>query len=209
LAFIVIMGRADDLYEIPIGIPEPTDDGACDHLCGMIVPPVWLGSTRGRMVSLFDASNHRRVVVYIYPRTGLPNTDPPVGWNSIPGARGCTPQSCSFRDRFAAFIALGVELFGLSVQTTKYQREAADRLRLPFELLSDECLELTQAMRLPTFTIAGMIFLKRTTLILSQGRVEKIFYPVFPPQNNAAHVASWLASTLHKEAEKAYPSLGV
>ena len=184
--------RSDNLYALPDNIPVPTDDGAADHLPGAAVPPTVLLSTKGRRVSLAEASRRSRVVVYCYPRTGKPDQDPPPGWDDVPGARGCTPQSCGFRDRHDEYMALGAEVFGLSVQGTDYQREMAQRIHLPFEVLSDVDYELTRTMRLPTFVIHGHTLLKRTTLVLHQGSVEKMFYPVFPPDRNAAEVLAWL-----------------
>lgn len=186
--------RSDNLYELPPNIPVPVDDGAADHLPGAEVPDIALMSTRERRVSLAEASMHKRVVVYCYPRTGRPDQDPPKGWDDVPGARGCTPQSCGFRDLHAEFTALGAEVFGMSVQDTDYQREMAERVHLPFEILSDQGFELTDAMRLPTFVILGNKLLQRTTLVLRQGRVEKVFYPVFPPNLNAEEVLTWLRS---------------
>lgn len=134
-------------------------------------------------------------MVYAYPRTGIPGVENPAGWDLIPGARGCTPQSCAFRDHFADLKALGVHrLFGLSTQDTAYQREAAERLHLPFAILSDEHLSLTQALRLPTFETSGMTLLKRLTLVIRDGKIEHVFYPVFPPDQNASDVIAWLAA---------------
>jgi len=136
-----------------------------------------------------------RVLVYAYPRTGVPGIENPKGWDLIPGARGCTPQSCSFRDHFAELKALGVSaLFGLSVQDSAYQREVAERLHLPFPILSDEYLLLTRAIRLPTFETSGMTLLKRLTLVITDGEIERVFYPVFPPDRNASEVLAWLAN---------------
>jgi len=133
-------------------------------------------------------------IVYAYPRTGRPGIENPEGWDMIPGARGCTPQSCSFRDHFAELRALGVDhLFGLSTQDSEYQREAAERLHLPFALLSDENLKLARAMILPTFEISGMTLLKRFTLVIKSGTVEHVFYPVFPPDRSACDVIAWLS----------------
>src|SRR5712692_10548956 len=143
------MARSDNVYQLPQDLPIPVDDGACDHLPGMKLSSVLLCSTSGLMVDL--AAVPGRTVVYCYPRTGRPDAEPPQGWDQIPGARGCTPQSCAFRDHHAELQALGADVFGLSTQTTEYQREAVDRLHLPFALLSDSELRFTTAMRLPTF----------------------------------------------------------
>jgi peroxiredoxin len=174
-------------------IPRPQDDGATRHLSGMPVASLPLPATDGTTVDL--AKLRGTVVVYVYPRTGKPGVENPPGWDLIPGARGCTPQSCSFRDRFAELKALGVEhLFGLSIQDTPYQREAAQRLHLPFLLLSDAKLALARAMRLPAFETSGMTLLKRLTLVIKDGIIEHVFYPVFPPDRNASEVIAWLAA---------------
>ncbi|HEU4345507.1 MAG TPA: peroxiredoxin [Candidatus Binatia bacterium] len=185
------MARTDSPYELPDGLPVPIDDGATDHLTDMMLPSVPLTSTRGSRVDL--ASLRGRTVVYCYPRTGQPDVDPPKGWDQIPGARGCTPQSCAFRDSYTELQALASEVFGLSTQSTDYQVEAVRRLRLPFALLSDSELILTHALKLPTFEIESMTLIKRLTLIILDGRIEKVFYPVFPPDKNAAEVIDWLA----------------
>jgi peroxiredoxin len=157
----------------------------------MSVPAVPLRSTAGRLVDLSQLTG--RTVVYCYPRTGLPDRDPPAGWDDIPGARGCTPQSCAFRDRYQELQAFGARVFGLSTQDTDYQREAAERLHLPFELLSDEHLTLTNALRLPTFAVGSMVLIKRLTLMIRDGRIENVFYPIFPPDTNAGDVIAWLS----------------
>jgi peroxiredoxin len=176
---------------LPAGIPVPQDDGAARHLAGTKLPDLALPATDGAPVNLSRLRG--RTVIYIYPRTGVPGVDPPAGWDQIPGARGCTPQSCAFRDHFGELKRLGVaHLYGLSTQDTAYQREAATRLHLPFALLSDEKLALTNALKLPTFSVAGMTLLKRMALIVDDGRVGKTFYPVFPPDKNAAEVIAWL-----------------
>jgi peroxiredoxin len=185
------MPRTDNLYELPENLPVPVDDGACDHVLGMHLPSVPLLSTAGRIVDL--ASLVGRTVVYCYPRTGRPEQEPPSGWNDIPGARGCTPQSCAFRDRYRMLQRLGTQVFGLSTQDTVYQREAVARLHLPFELLSDAELALARALRLPTFEVEALTLIKRLTLIICDGRIEKVFYPVFPPDKNAEEVIEWLA----------------
>ena len=185
------MVRAHDPTYLPEGLPVPADDGGSDHLPGMRLPSVPLMSTAGEPVDLSRLSG--RTVVYCYPRTGRPEQDSPRGWDEIPGARGCTPQSCSFRDHHEELRALGARVFGLSTQDTEYQREAIRRLHLPFELLSDEQLEFARALNLPTFEADSMTLLKRITLIISSGRIEKVFYPVFPPDKNAQEVIEWLS----------------
>jgi len=173
-------------------IPAPQDDGAAGHLRGMTMPGVALPATGGGTVDLSKLSG--RTVVYAYPRTGKPGVPNPSGWDMIPGARGCSPQSCAFRDHFAELRRLGVaQLFGLSTQDTAYQAEAAARLHLPFPLLSDAGLALTRALRLPTFEVDGLMLLKRLTLVIDEGRIAHVFYPVFPPDQNAAAVVEWLA----------------
>lgn len=190
------MARQDNLYELPANLPVPVDDGACQHLLGLKLPLIFLLSTSGRQLSLSHLSG--RVVIYCYPRTGTPDKDPPSGWNEIPGARGCTPQSCAFRDYYQEFQTLGIQIFGLSAQDAAYQREAAQRLHLPFELLSDINLEFTTALQLPTFNIAGKTLIKRVTLITLDGKIEKIFYPVFPPDKNAEEVLKFLVANPSK-----------
>ncbi|MGC9258483.1 MAG: peroxiredoxin [Phycisphaerae bacterium] len=173
-------------------IPAPVDDGAARHLVGMRIPAIALAATDGTTVNLSTLPG--RVVVYTYPRTGKPGIANPDGWDLIPGARGCTPQSCAFRDHFAWLKTLGIRhLFGLSTQSPDYQREVAERLHLPFPILSDANLILASAMRLPTFETGGMTLLKRLTMVIKDGTVEHVFYPVFPPDQNAATVAAWLA----------------
>jgi peroxiredoxin len=181
-------------------IPAPHEDGATRHLPGAQMASVRLRSTRSGLIDLSALTG--RTIVYAYPRTGRPGIDNPDGWDMIPGARGCTPQTCSFRDHFAELRALGVDhLFGLSTQGTAYQREAAERLHLPFALLSDEPLALTRAMRLPTFEVGGMTLLKRFTLAICNGTVEHVFYPVFPPDRNAGDVIRWLARPTRERGE--------
>lgn len=188
------MPRSDNVNELPADLPVPVDDGACAHLQGLRLPSITLTSTGGRSVDL--ARLPGLSVVYIYPRTGRPDQALPTGWNAIPGARGCTPQSCAFRDHYQELRGLGVgNLFGLSTQDTAYQREAAERLHLPFELLSDEKLEFAKALKLPTFSVDSMTLIKRLTLILRDGVIEKVFYPVFPPDANAPEVVSWFRSS--------------
>ena len=179
---------------LPPNIPAPQDDGAADHLTGIALPDLALPATSGGPVNLSKLAG--RTVLYIYPRTGVPGVDLPPGWNDIPGARGCTPQSCAFRDHHAELKTLGVaQLFGLSTQDTAYQQEAATRLHLPFAILSDEKLAFTQALKLPTFTVAGMTLLKRMALVIDGGKIVKVFYPVFPPDKNAEEVVAWIQAS--------------
>lgn len=182
--------RTDDILRLPPDLPVPQDDGAADHLPGSAVAPALLPSTGGGLVDL--AALTGRTVVYCYPRTGRPDQEPPDGWDLIPGARGCTPQSCAFRDHHAELQALGARVFGLSTQDTAYQREAAERLHLPFPLLSDARFEFATGMTLPTFDAGSMRLLKRLTLVIRDGVVEHVFYPVFPPDANARQVVDWL-----------------
>lgn len=172
-------------------IPAPTDDGGARHLTGFRLPSIALKATDGSDVNLSKLRG--RVVVYTYPRTGRPGVPNPEGWDLIPGARGCTPQTCAFRDHFAELKALAVDhLFGLSTQDPAYQKEVAERLHLPFPILSDEHFKLTEALRLATFETHGMTLLKRLTLVLKDGLIEHVFYPVFPPDRNASDVIAWL-----------------
>jgi peroxiredoxin len=184
------MSREPDLNQLPPDLPVPENDGACDHLTGMTVPSIALPATDGTTVDLSELPG--TVVVYIYPRTGRPDQPVPTGWDDIPGARGCTPQSCAFRDHHAELQQLDAAVYGLSTQDTEYQREAVDRLHLPFSLLSDEQLRFAHALNLPTFSVEGMTLIKRLTLIAREGRIVKVFYPVFPPDQNAEDVITWL-----------------
>ncbi|GJD35968.1 peroxiredoxin [Methylobacterium aerolatum] len=183
-----------DLASLPADLPAPQDDGGADHLRGARVPDVALRATDGSTVSL--AKLKGRTVVYAYPRTGEPGKAPLVDdWDAIPGARGCTPQSCDFRDHFQALKALGVgQVHGLSTQTREYQQEAATRLHLPFTLLSDSHRALAMAARLPTLEAGGETLLKRLTLVIDDGVVTQVFYPVFPPDQSARQVIAWLES---------------
>ena len=185
-------GAHDPTY-LPPNIPVPQDDSAARHLAGAKLPDLALPATSGSVVNLSRLKG--RTVVYIYPRTGVPGVDAPPGWDDIPGARGCTPQSCGFRDHFSELKALGVaHLYGLSTQDTGYQREAAERLHLPFAILSDADLKFGRALRLPTFSTSGMTLFKRMALVIDDGVITKAFYPVFPPDKNAAEVVAWLRS---------------
>jgi peroxiredoxin len=186
------MPRHDPL-ELPPDLPAPPDDGGADHLAGASLPGLALPATDGRLVRLDEPGAAPRTVVYAYPRTGRPGERPLVpDWDLIPGARGCTPEACAFRDHHAELAALGAEVYGLATQATPYQREAVERLHLPFALLSDAELGLTRALRLPTFEVGGQTLLKRLTLVVRDGRVEHVFYPVFPPDAHAREVAGWL-----------------
>jgi len=179
-----------DLNVLPEGLPAPVDDGACTHLLGKRLPAIDLPATSGQRVEL--SALPRTTVIYCYPLTGRPDRSLPDGWNEIPGARGCTPQSCAFRDHYLELRSLGVDVYGLSTQATEYQREAAERLHLPYELLSDADLKLVRALELPTFETGSMTLIKRLTLIVAGGMIEKVFYPVFPPDKNAEEVVEWL-----------------
>ncbi|MGW7821745.1 MerR family transcriptional regulator [Streptomyces puniciscabiei] len=184
--------RSMDYLTLPADLPVPEDDGAADHLPGMKVPGLALLDTAGRTVHL-DAFGPRRTVVYVYPLTGRPGTDLPEGWNSIPGARGCTPESCGFRDHFHDLLEAGAgRVYGLSSQDTDYQREVVERLGLPFDMLSDPGLGLADTLGLPTFEVQGMRLFRRLTLVLRAGVIEHVFYPVFPPNEHAQQVLTWL-----------------
>ena len=179
---------------LPPGLPVPQDDGAARHLEGLRLPSLTLAATDGSEVDLAVLSG--RTVVYIYPRTGRPGQPLPDGWDAIPGARGCTPQSCSFRDHFAELKALGVShLYGMSTQDSDYQREAVERLHLPFAILTDAGLRFTRALRLPTFAVDGMTLQKRMVLVIDDCVIAKVFYPVFPPDASAGVVAAWLRAS--------------
>lgn len=183
--------RSDDLYSLPEGLPVPVDDGAARHLVGMRVPCVVLPSTSGASVDL-SALGPGRTVLYAYPRTGEPDRDPPPGWDDVPGARGCTPQACAYRDHHDLIRDLGARVYAVSTQETAYQKEMAERLHLPFEVLSDARGRLRREMRLPSMTIAGHALLKRLTMMIRDGAVEEVFYPVFPPNADAPRVVAWL-----------------
>lgn len=187
---------AADIQQLPDDLPVPVDDGACDHLTGMNVPEVALPSTGGGTVLLNDP-DAPRTVVFVYSLTARPGEEPPggmAGWSAIPGARGCTPQACAYRDESEQFRQLGVRLFGLSTQDTAYQLEMATRLRLSYDVLSDADFELTRALHLPTFEVQGTTLLKRHTLVIDRGRIEHVFYPVFPPDQDASRVLVWLTA---------------
>jgi peroxiredoxin len=177
--------------QLPAGLPVPEDDGAAAHLGGMTLPAIRLPSTLGGAVNFAEASQ-KLLVAYVYPRTGTPGEPSPAGWDDIPGARGCTPQSCAYRDSLAEFSALGAAVTGISAQSPGEQAEFGKREHIPFPLLSDSALNLARELRLPTFEAAGMTLYKRLTLIAEAGRITKVFYPVFPPDRNATEVLAWL-----------------
>lgn len=181
-----------DYTSLPADLPVPEDDGAAAHLPGMKVPHLRLQGTGGATIHL-DKLGAGRTVLYIYPLTGRPGAELPEGWDSIPGARGCTPETCGFRDHYRDLLAAGaVGVFGLSSQDTDYQREVVERLHLPFQLLSDPALSLAQALKLPTFEASGLTLYKRLTLIIRGDLIEHVFYPIFPPNEHADQVLTWL-----------------
>lgn len=184
-------------FPLPPNLPVPVDDGSCAHLTpGTPLPsPLLLQSCDGKMVDISSLSGV--TVIYCYPMTGIPGVPLPEGWDLIPGARGCTPQSCSFKDHFQELRKLGVShLFGLSTQQSENQKEAWERLHLPFTLLSDSKLEFVRALNLPTFKAEGIQdeLVKRVTIVVKDGKIEKVFYPIFPPQSNAQDVVNWFKS---------------
>lgn len=179
-------------FTLPDNLPRPVDDGGADHLSGLRMPGIALSATTGGLVDLSTVPG--LVVVYAYPMTGVPGVELPPGWNEIPGARGCTPQTLSYQAETDVFAALGVTVFGLSTQTPEYQKELSDRLDLSFSILSDAEFKLTEALRLPTMMVEGMRLIKRLTLIINDGAIEHVFYPVFPPDKSAAEVVAWLQS---------------
>ncbi len=180
-------------FELPRDLPIPVDDGACNHLQGMSMPSVNLLSTRDRTVNIEEISS-RDAVFFFYPMTGKPGVPLPKSWDLIPGARGCTPESCSYRDHYREFRDLGFEVFGISSQSTGDQKEFSERSKIPYEILSDSKLELAKALRLPTFTVEEVErpLIKRITLVTRRMKIEKVFYPVFPPDKNADQVLEYL-----------------
>lgn len=185
--------RTNEFQDLPPDLPVPVDDGAADHLAGMRLPALALRSTLGGSVDLAEAAAQAgRLVLYVYPRTGTPGQPSPDGWDAIPGARGCTPQSCAFRDHHAELRGLGAEVLGLSAQSTDEQRLFAAREHMPFALFSDPELRLAEALDVPTFEAGGMRLYKRITLIVERGAIATALYPVFPPDQNAADVLDWL-----------------
>ena len=189
------MARADDIHTIPEDLPVPEDDGAAGHLLNAAIPAIALTATTGESIRLDEPKG--KTVLFCYPRTGRPDEALPPGWNAIRGARGCTPEACGFRDAHQQFADLGVRVLALSTQDPDYQREMADRLHLPFPVLSDERLELTRELGLPTFETSGWTLLRRLTLVIDGGRIEHVFYPVFPPDTHAGEVLDWLSRRGH------------
>ena len=182
-----------DYTSLPVDLPAPEDDGAADHLAGLALPSLVLASTGDEALDLAVLAE-RRLVAYVYPRTGRPGEPLPAGWDDIPGARGCTPQSCAYRDSLDRFERLDTRVVGISAQSSAEQDEFADREHIPFPLLSDRGLRLAAEIGLPTFETAGMTLYRRLTLVAEAGRIVKAFYPVFPPDRNAADVLAWLAA---------------
>jgi peroxiredoxin len=185
--------EVNDYLRLPPDLPVPEDDGAAAHLTGMAVPELALPAAEGGAVDLANLARGR-LVAYAYPRTGVPGQPSPLGWDDIPGARGCTPQSCAFRDALAEFTRLGAAVIGISAQEPEEQREFAEREHIPFPLLSDSDLKLAVELQLPTFEAEGTTLCRRLTFIAEAGRIVKVFYPVFPPDRNAAEVLAWLAN---------------
>jgi peroxiredoxin len=183
-----------NLSQLPSDLPIPQDDGAAQHLKGMRIPEISLHATTGNKLNPGDIQG--RLVIYCYPMTGQPNVALPEGWDQIPGARGCTPQSCSYRDHYQELSSLGVQVMGLSVQSHQYQQEMVDRLHVPFPVLSDENYQFQQALHLPTFTAAGMTLLKRITLIANDGVIEAVHYPIFPSDSDPAWVIHYLKANV-------------
>lgn len=187
-----------ELGRLPDELPVPEDDGACDHLLHKNLPSVELASTDGNIIDLSRYPGW--LVIYCYPMTGRPDRELPDKWDSIPGARGCTPQTCSFRDHYLELAGLNAAVYGLSTQTTEYQLEAKQRLQLPFDLLSDHLLEFASALNLPVFAVDNIKLIKRVTLITESGNIKKIFYPVFPPAINPTQVINWLKAHKNNHA---------
>ena len=188
---LVLAMPQTNLNQLPANLPRPKDDGGARHLTGMALPDLELPSTSKRRVNLSKVSAPR-IVIYAYPMTGRPDRQLPQGWDDIPGARGCTPETCGFRDHHKDLAKLHAEVFGVSTQDTAYQQEMVARLEVPFEVLSDERMAFARALNLPTFTVDGMTLLKRLTIVARRGRIEHVFYPVFPPDAHAEEVIAWL-----------------
>jgi peroxiredoxin len=188
-----------NLNQLPTDLPIPEDDGSTAHLRGMKLPDISLVATSGKTINLGNIKGN--LVIYCYPMTGQPNIALPDGWDQIPGARGCTPQSCSFRDHYQELKALGAEVIGLSVQTTDYQKEMAERLHLPFPVVSDADYQFQKALNMPTFLAAGMTLLKRVTLIAHNGVIEAVHYPIFPSDSDPAWVIDYFKAHNSKDED--------
>ncbi len=188
---LVLAMPQTNVNQLPANLPRPKDDGGARHLTGMALPDLELPSTENRRVNLSKVSTPR-IVIYAYPMTGRPDRQLPQGWDDIPGARGCTPETCGFRDHHKDLAKLHAEVFGVSTQDTVYQQEMVKRLEVPFEVLSDEQMAFARGLKLPTFTVDGMTLLKRLTIVARSGRIEHVFYPVFPPDKHAEEVIAWL-----------------
>ncbi len=182
-----------DYSQLPPDLPRPEDDGGADHLPGAAVPALVLPATGGGELDLAEPAAGR-LVAYVYPRTGVPGQPLVAGWDDIPGARGCTPQSCGYRDALAGFERLGARVVGISAQSASEQAEFATREQIPFPLLSDSELRLATALRLPTFEVEGLTLYKRLTFVAEAGQIVRVFYPVFPPDKDAAEVLAWLGA---------------
>jgi peroxiredoxin len=180
-----------DLYTLPENLPIPRDDGACLHLVNASIPAIVLETTRNRIINLEEITK-TPTVFFFYPRTGEANSPTPEGWDMIPGARGCTPQSCGFRDLYQEFLDLKFQVFGVSTQTTAYQQEFVERNHVPFEIISDKDFRLIDALNLPTFTFNNMKLIKRMAWVIENSKITHVFYPVFPPNENAMNVLEWL-----------------
>lgn len=180
----------ESLEYLPEGLPIPTDDGSCNHLIGMSIPNIKLKATNGKLIELKNIDG--RVVFYLYPMTGPSHIPLPKGWDEIPGARGCTPQACSFKNNYAELQELGLTVFGMSTQSSDFQIKEKERIHLPFDLLSDQNIEFAKTLNLPLHYVEDLTLHKRVTLIFKDGKIVKYFYPVFPPDKNINEVIEWL-----------------
>lgn len=181
-----------NLTALPANLLIPQDDGACDHLFGLAFPNLSLSSTTGEEISPRALSLKKDVILFCYPMTGRPGVALPDGWDNIPGARGCTPQNCAFKDNSQEFSALDAQLIGVSTQDTTYQKELVERIHLPYPILSDSEFKLIEALSLPTMVVANMTLIKRLTVIIRDGTIAKVFYPVFPSNKNPSEILRWL-----------------
>lgn len=183
----------NNFYSLPENLPVPQDDGACAHLEGILLPSLPLRTTANRTIDL-AAITKSPTVLFFYPRTGRPDEAAPIGWDEIAGARGCTPQSCGYRDLYSEFQSLGVQVFGVSTQATEFQQELVQRIYLPYEIISDADFNLTNTLKLPTFIFNSIRLLKRAAWFCKDGKIKKVFYPVYPPDKNAETVLNWIKS---------------